>query len=858
LREAAMRDPTRRLEADGGEPLQGAQMPQDANTDPVTTEVSHPRSAGGVDGCAAPQAQPREWLGVARVAGLVVASCTVLLLANGREWFWQDDFQCAGLPAYLEVGKAWTRGEVPLLSRSVWNGGALAGELQYGVFSAFLTGCNLILAGVQAAPLTAAFALAVVHLLVLATGAYCLARRRGLPPNHATLAALALALSGYVVLWGTLTWFSTIASFAWLPWYWYGLELALDSRRSVGRLVPGALALYCMVTAGWPLTVIMAALVAAGLCLQVWCRRRSLLAPWPIVATSALGLVLAAPAWLTFLEYLKSTCRSQTPWLPVQWPLTVPWKSLPALVFPILQSWWTVWGPPKPHTDLELAGGLVPTAVVFTALMSRHGRSALCRHWLLVALALVGLGMALTPGLGNFRYSFRWLPLFFLGSTLLAAHLLHALQQADSTHPCRHWLSRLPRNAGVWALTLVGVVGGLALGFHRTLHGSHPLLHFLVLAGLCSLWAALGGPTRPMFLRAWLPVAVVVCSSLLAYARSRPHLEYQQWPWAELKQAFQQRSFSDDVRYLSCHNFWENYENSADPNKTIRKYVLPGNMPMFLGVEFVNGYTANFPRGTCEVLGLNHIGSLSGCSAAGMTPPVLLERESQPGGLLATLGVDGLVLPSELAPYGDVLRRNGWHLEAASERAFVYHRNERTRRTAQVVMRALVTGDRDDVVRSMRGRTAASEPWYLLTAGDATGEVVEFGQAVLWGGKSERNSAEVEVANSDPEREALVVFQRCWVPGYRASLNGSPLAVEQFNLLMPAVRLPPGSEGTLELRYLPKPLVAGCWLAGGGLVLTVLLSLGGRWGRAAAPVAAAGPQAVAAANPRGEHPARAA
>src|SRR6516225_2745977 len=67
-----------------------------------------------------------EWRGLAVVTLLVLASCAALIVLNGRQWFWFDDFQSFYFPASHDIGRAWSSGEVPLLSPYSWFGGALA------------------------------------------------------------------------------------------------------------------------------------------------------------------------------------------------------------------------------------------------------------------------------------------------------------------------------------------------------------------------------------------------------------------------------------------------------------------------------------------------------------------------------------------------------------------------------------------------------------------------------------------------------------------------------------------------------------------------------------------------------------
>ncbi|HEX7463172.1 MAG TPA: hypothetical protein VF317_13465, partial [Dermatophilaceae bacterium] len=118
-----------------------------------------------------------------------------------------------------------------------------------------------------------------------------------------------------------------------------------------------------------------------------------------------------------------------------------------------------------------------------------------------------------------------------------------------------------------------------------------------------------------------------------------------------------------------------------------------------------------------------------------------------------------------------------------------------------------------------------------------------------------------------------VVFSRLMWPGYTATLDGRPVAVDALKGVFVAVRLPAGTHAArLELSFRPPGTTLGLVLAAaGGALLTVLLALeylirrrrrGGReWsGRARAPAAQPSSQDVgdatltASGAPRGTTP----
>src|SRR3954467_13660764 len=113
-------------------------------------------------------------------AGLVVIFFCLLLLWHDPLVFWNDDYELSILPVFADVARSWSEGHLPLLSPYSWVCGNLAGEFQYGTFSVFV---NAVVVLIWKFPFTfpqQAAALSIIHLFVLAAGAFLLARGRQL------------------------------------------------------------------------------------------------------------------------------------------------------------------------------------------------------------------------------------------------------------------------------------------------------------------------------------------------------------------------------------------------------------------------------------------------------------------------------------------------------------------------------------------------------------------------------------------------------------------------------------------------------------------------------------------------------
>src|SRR5215510_7790912 len=115
-------------------------------------------------------------------AGLIVVAFCAILLGHDPLLFWNDDYELSILPVFADVARSWSEGHLPLLSPYSWVCSNLAGEFQYGTFSIFVT--------------------------------------------------LIAALNGWIICWGATDWFGALGAFAWIPWAWWGLERALDQKRT--------------------------------------------------------------------------------------------------------------------------------------------------------------------------------------------------------------------------------------------------------------------------------------------------------------------------------------------------------------------------------------------------------------------------------------------------------------------------------------------------------------------------------------------------------------------------------------------------------------------------------------------------
>src|SRR5256714_2245349 len=649
-----------------------------------------------------------EVFGALSAGGIVVLFCLVLLWHDPLV-FWNDDYELSILPVFADVARSWSHGELPLLSPYSWVCGNLAGEYQYGTFSVFVNAAVVL---IWKFPLTfpqQAAALSIAHLFVLAVGGYLLGRGRNLASSLSTMVALVAALNGWIICWGATDWFGALGAFAWLPWAWWGMERALDRRRSRWRFLWPAPFVYLVLTGGFPYTVLMLGLVGSWLAIRSLSQTRKLTAIAPLVLGTVLGVGLAAPAWLALLDSVHGSARAvQASAEHFQW--RVPFSALPGLVIP---NWTVNWADFSsrlmPHTATELACGLLPPIALVVGLIAMGRALFKCIQWEL-GLLVVALILCMLPTAGVFRWSFRWLPL---------VHLVLALGAAESLQ--------------------------------------------------------LLGESRIRFARSWWPAIITFASLLATYLWIPPNCGV---PKYNLAQELTGPSPLDPQRlYLSIYPPPEHayrVENHPEPFGTT---VRPGSTSMWAGIHFINGYSPIRPAGIARKFDFAIHGEISPLKAA-----AVLQEESGPDGLLATIGVDGIVVANEMELIPEATSE--WYLTGATTEGRVFHRWERLPR-----LRSLASID--------------SRPNEQFTEANIT-QIVDH-----------RNELEAEIRIPPGGRPALLSVARPFFPGYRAKLGDVALKTDSYRGLIPTIEIPAGMDGRLTLSYRPW------WLVWGGALSVV-------------------------------------
>lgn len=717
-------------------------------------------------------------------AGLLVVGFCLILLWHNPLVFWNDDYELSVLPVFADMARSWSEGHWPVLSPYSWVCGNLAGEFQYGTFSVFVNAAVIL---VWKFPLTfpqQAAALSIAHLVVLAIGAFLLARDRVFSVSLSIFVALIASLGGWIICWGASDWFGALGAFTWLPWAWWGAERALDSRRTKWRFLWPAPFVYLLVTGGFPYTVLMLLVLIAWLAVKtMWERpqqrdRRDTKVPptfvvLPMLFGIALGFGLSAPAWLALLDLVQGSARELQS-AAAHWQWRVPLTALPGLILPSWTVNWTDFSSRNlPHTAAELACGLVAPAALVAGFVWRGRQLVRQIKWELILLLIVLL-LCMTPTAGLFRWSFRWLPFFHLVLAICAAEVLR-LKPGSAT-------------PATVALGLVVLTGVAAFIFHTTGSYAFPLIWTFL--GLASVWVCLAFLLGRSDFQLWAPVAITFCALLATYLCIPTNCGV---PTYNFSQELLEPAPLDPQRlYLSVYPWAELTYATVNKPQPVGQTLRPGSTSMWAGLRFINGYSPIRAAGVAREFATSIHGEIN--------PDVgsnLLNHQADRDGELALIGVDGIVVAQEvnITPQPD----SEWKLVVSTDEGNVFHR-----RSAPFSR-----------VRSVTSIDSRPNEQFVLATISQINDSRNF------------VNADIDVAAGD--RPALLIFSRPYFRGYQAWLGNRKLPVTSYRGLFPVVEIPAGDHGRLALIYRPVWLIWGSATAVAcALVIVLALVLRGR------------------------------
>ncbi|HEX8077943.1 MAG TPA: hypothetical protein VF511_09020, partial [Chthoniobacterales bacterium] len=193
-----------------------------------------------------------------------------------------------------------------------------------------------------------------------------------------------------------------------------------------------------------------------------------------------------------------------------------------------------------------------------------------------------------------------------------------------------------------------------------------PSVH-LVLALCAAESLKLFAKGRLRFAGGWFPAAVVFASLLATYLWIPPNCGVPKYNLApELAQA---APLDPQRLYLSIYSAPEHAYRIEKHREPVGATVRPGSTSMFGGVRFINGYSPIRPAGVSREFAAAIHGEIHPDVAS-----VALYSQSTADGLLAQLGVDGIIVAEDIVPnpYPD----SEWVLAARTDEGRVFHRRQ--------------------------------------------------------------------------------------------------------------------------------------------------------------------------------------
>lgn len=228
----------------------------------------------------------------------VILICVMRIARAPRFFFW-DDSQLGAYGQWYGLGERLLNGELSLLSPGAWQGGNYLAEGQWGIFNPLTW---LIAIGTHAIDNALVYTtiVKVLLLVLLATGAFLLARSYGAAPWWAALAGLIAATGGQTMFMDAPSWVTGLQNIAMFALTWWALRRHLDAKMGPWLFILFA---YLLVTAGYVFGVIELAFLLIAMLVE-----RAIVKDW--VNVTRVLLVGAYTALIAVLIYLPGLLTS--------------------------------------------------------------------------------------------------------------------------------------------------------------------------------------------------------------------------------------------------------------------------------------------------------------------------------------------------------------------------------------------------------------------------------------------------------------------------------------------------------------------------------------------------------------------
>ncbi|MFQ3567237.1 MAG: YfhO family protein [Aggregatilineales bacterium] len=646
--------------------------------------------------------------------------------------------------------------------------------------------------------------MALLHLFIGGWGMARLAQRLGASELGAAVSALAFGLSGYLI--ARLGTYPTISAAAWLPWLlWSVLGLSRGVRLS-GFWLASFMAMQLL--AGHAQTTWYSLLLTGlfALWLAASTRRPRFLLTAALAALVATAI--AAPQLLPTFELLRASQRGSG----VSAEFAMNFSYAPARLLNLFAP--NVFGTPANGSYFTNGAffedavyiGLLPLFAAVAALFGwrrRHRSGDALAAFVPFWLAIVAIGMLLALGDHTpfFPFLYDRIPTFSLFQAPVRWHLWTVMGLCILAAIGTTWWSRAPRlrrwtRRGLVASVGLAIAAGLMLvsgaDANMATVARALIIAALIAAAACALTLTQPAPADKHFVR-WAALVMLVVALDLGCAAwdlnpTAPSSFFAPNPSSVDMNSPRLYWPQEAERSLKFETFFrfEDYRIARERLEALRASGLP-NLNLLDRQPLFNNFDPLLVGSFSRYLDL--------IDQEPAAAPLLLAA----AGVGAYFAPDGarIVLP-ERATVAWLVPSACWFAQDQEVRAALLNPNWDPREQVFLVGE----GECSPTVSPITGVVGPLVP----------------GQGLL-------PKFFVEVANA---ADAWLVIALTAYPGWRASLNGEPAALERANLAFVALHLPAG-EHRVELRYEPNWLVPAPLIGLLGLVgLSVLFRFEGR------------------------------
>ena len=333
-------------------------------------------------------------------------------------------------------------------------------------------------------------------------------------------------------------------------------------------------------------------------------------------------------------------------------------------------------------------------------------------------------------------------------------------------------------NLGAWALAcVITIVLGMVVTGQSTSTDTTALPLLFVIIAAC--WWTIDGALHRAELRQWTAAAVTFAALLVTYRDMGTTGPVARYPFQETLKSV--APLSSDRLYLSLYHSPQSHYRADQYAWSFGETVRPGSTSMVAGVHLINGYSPISPAGVGRLFDFGTHGQINPAKVDEIIIP-----ESGTGGLLRDLGVDGIVVAWDFELPEPLPRE--WQIVERWSDGYVYHRRARL-----------------EHVRAREMESLSSAEVRIL--------------------ENTRHRVVAEVTPADPSRRVELLFSRPFFPGYQARLNGAAHPVSAYRGLIPAIEIPAGRAGRVELVYRPAALVYGGAIAAASAVAMIAAAI---------------------------------